>query len=295
VVAEEFPWQTGDRIILIKGEFPGNIVPWLNAAKRFDLTVDWLEIEDLLNETPEFLAAMQRNPRFMAVSWVQYQTGVTLDLEQVSQWRERFGITLCVDAIQGLGGLAMDLKKIPLDFVICGGHKWLMGPEGAGFLIIAPEWQAKLKPVLAGWLSQEKPIDFLIQGAGHVDYHKAYRQSADRTEFATMSNVLFAGLAASIKLLLEADPQRTQKHVPALAEQLRTGMKELGLPVNETYNPSGIASAPLATPRLQRVLKALDDKGISATGPDGHLRFAPHFYQTSEEMKLVLETLSEIL
>ena len=127
-IAEEYPWEKGDRIVLIKGEFPTNVVPWLNAAKRNDVAVDWVELEDVLEESPAFKAAVTAKTRLLAVSWVQFQTGKITPLAHLSHLRAKYNLHICVDAIQGLGPLRMNLAETPLDFVVTGGHKWLMSP-----------------------------------------------------------------------------------------------------------------------------------------------------------------------
>ena len=45
-------------------------------------------------------------------------------------------MALFVDAIQGLGPLTIDVARTPIDFLCADGHKWLLGPEGAGFLYV---------------------------------------------------------------------------------------------------------------------------------------------------------------
>ena len=66
--------------------------------------------------------------------------------------RER-GIYLFVDAIQGLGALPLDVKRTPVDFLAADGHKWMLGPEGAGLFWIRHELIDKLHPIGVGWRS----------------------------------------------------------------------------------------------------------------------------------------------
>ena len=47
-------------------------------------------------------------------------------------------VALFVDAIQGLGPHTIDVQQTPIDFMAADGHKWLLGPEGAGLLYRAP-------------------------------------------------------------------------------------------------------------------------------------------------------------
>jgi selenocysteine lyase/cysteine desulfurase len=58
-----------------------------------------------------------------------------------------------VDAIQGLGVFPVDVHKLEIDFLAADGHKWLLGPEGAGLLYVRRELIDRLRPTSVGWHS----------------------------------------------------------------------------------------------------------------------------------------------
>ena len=295
VVANEFPWQPGDALVLIKGEFPGNVVPWLAAAKAFGVRVIWLTLDDLLTQSPAFHDAVAANARLIAVSWVQYQTGRVMPLQVLSQLRQTYGVQVCVDAIQGLGPLTMDLTETPVDYVACGGHKWLLGAEGAGFLYVHPQRMAELEPRFAGWISQEQPFDFLMKGGGLVDYHRDIRKEANRYEMGTMNTLGFAGLGASIAMILEVGPELISERVLALAQYCRDGLRELGLTVFEQGATSGNASFLAPEGRIEALFHGLKDRGVIISSPDGYIRAAPHFYNDEADIQRYLDALRELL
>ncbi|MDJ0840477.1 MAG: aminotransferase class V-fold PLP-dependent enzyme [Acidobacteriota bacterium] len=295
LVALEYPWRSGDRLVLFRNEFPGNIIPWLIAAKRFDLKVLWLDLDDLIQETRTFKQAMNEKPRLLAVSWVQYQNGRTLDLAELSALRGRFDLEVCVDAIQGLGPLTLDLSSTPLDYLVCGGHKWLLSLEGTGFIYVHPERIGSMIPMVAGWLSLEDPVSFLFDGSGCVDYEKPIRADAERFEPATMNQIGFAAMEASIGIFLKEDPKVVSERCLALAARCREGLRAMGIEPADGGHGAGIVSFPMDAASLKETVSALDKVGISTATPDGHLRAAPHFYNTEEEIDYYLKTLKNIL
>ena len=296
LVANEFPWRHGDRLVLFRGEFPGNVVPWLVAAKRHDLEIIWLDLEDMAQQNERFLDAMALRPRLMALSWVQFQTGWTQPLEELSRLRRLHGFHVCLDAIQGLGPLRMDLRETPLDFVVCGGHKWLMAPEGTAFMYIHPDRMAEMEPLWVSWISQEDPFSFLFQGAGHIDYQKPMRGEANRVEMATMNSIGYAGMEASLDMFFEIGLDTLSKTIGTLADLCRTGLRALGLEPLSERALAGIVSLPMAdSEQLKRVAGALDTAGIMVATPDGHLRAAPHFYNDPQDISLYLTVLEEQL
>ncbi|CAM2068075.1 Aminotransferase class V-fold PLP-dependent enzyme [Sulfidibacter corallicola] len=293
-VAHEYPWQAGDRIVLLRGEFPGNVLPWLSAARRFHLEVLWLDPRDISERTAALAKALARRPRLIALSWVQYQTGWTLSLEDLAALRAESGIHVCLDAIQGLGALPMDLRRTPLDFVVSGAHKWLLSPEGCGFLYVHPDRMAALDPFFAGWQSTDQPVDFLFEGAGHVDYRKPYRGEASRVEWATLSPYPFAGMDAAIGLFLEVGLDEISRRILELARYTRHLLTEAGFPVLRERADAGIVSLPMASPRLKETARRLDQAGIAVATPDGHLRIAPHFYNREDQIDFAVDHLMRL-
>jgi cysteine sulfinate desulfinase/cysteine desulfurase-like protein len=52
--------------------------------------------------------------RCVAVSWVQFSSGYRVDLERIGTACRERGIWFVVDAIQGLGALALDVQRVPI-------------------------------------------------------------------------------------------------------------------------------------------------------------------------------------
>ena len=65
-----------------------------------------------------------------------------------------------VDAIQSLGVFPLDVQQVPVDALAADGHKWLLGPEGAGIAYIRREWVDRLHATGVGWNSVVHAADF---------------------------------------------------------------------------------------------------------------------------------------
>src|SRR5436305_1140653 len=70
------------------------------------------------------------------------------------------GIFFFVDAIQGLGVFPVDVRQARIDGLAADGHKWLLGPQGAGIFYLRREWVDQLHPVSVGWNSVRRRWDF---------------------------------------------------------------------------------------------------------------------------------------
>ena len=142
--------------------------------------------------------ALKDGCRLVAVSAVQFQTGLAMPLEDMARLCRKYDAMLCVDAIQAVGCIPIDVKKTKLDYLVSGSHKWLMGMEGCGFVYIAPHRIAQMVPRLASWLSHEDGLGFLFDGAGHLRYDRPIRQRADWIEVGAQNTIGFAALEAAV-------------------------------------------------------------------------------------------------
>jgi selenocysteine lyase/cysteine desulfurase len=297
------PWKTGDTVLLFDGEFPANVSPWQNVAKLFGLELRFLPRPDPRLDEESLLAplaaALERGARLLAVSAVQFQTGLRMPLAAISALCHAHGTELAVDGIQACGLLPLDVSKLDLDYLVVGAHKWLMGIEGAGFVYAKPERARLLEPRAAGWLSHEDGTRFLMLGPGELRYDRPIKRHIQFLEAGSFSAVSFAALEAGIDPIRELTPSAIFTHVSAYLDALDSGLCDRGLTTLRALEherqsgivalvpPAGIAAGDLVT--------ALRARNVIASNPDGLLRFAPHFPNSLSEVPLVLDALDHAL
>lgn len=295
------PWRTGDRIVLFDAEFPANVSPWLRAAETFGLRVDYVPMAGAVEDEGSFMEPLarllQQGARLVAVSAVQFQTGLAMPLGRIAELCRTHGAELCVDAIQACGVMPLDVTALGVDYLVCGAHKWLLGLEGAGFLYARAERARALVPRTAGWLSHEDAARFLFAGPNQLRYDLPIKQSAQMLEGGSSSTVGFAALEAAVDPLLELGPARILAHVGAYHDLLEPGVAARGfrsLRAPQASRRSGIASfRPPAGLAAADLVLELRERGVYASMPDGLLRFAPHFPNALAEIETVLEALDE--
>ena len=152
IVAEGYPWRRGDNVVIAAEEYPANQYPWLNLARR------GVEVRAVPSRGNRLLlddvaAAIDGRTRILSLSFVEYASGYRNDLDALGQLCRERGVLFFVDAIQGLGIFPLDVGRTPIDFLAADGHKWLLGPEGAGIFYIRRELVEKLDPIGIGWNS----------------------------------------------------------------------------------------------------------------------------------------------
>ncbi len=270
------PWQPGDRVLCFQGEFPANVTPWRQAASQFGLELVLL---------PQSLEALEeelrRGARLVAVSAVQFSTGRRMPVEEMGLLCHRHGAELAVDGIQAVGAVPLDLAEV--DYLAGGSHKWLMGPEGAGYLYVAEG--RRLVPRVAGWLSHPEPVDFLLEGEGHLRYDKPIRDEPSALEIGSMNAVGMAGLGAAVKLLLELGVENIHQHVQSILDPLEQGLLRRGCRSLRDGSCTLAVQPPIGGIAAAR---ALGEAGIAVSAPDGLLRLAPHWPNSVDQVETVL-------
>jgi cysteine desulfurase/selenocysteine lyase len=193
LVAEGFPWKAGDNVVIPDHEFPSNIYPWMQLQDRgVELRV--VPLDGARLPINGLLDAIDSRTRIVSVSWVGYASGYRVDPCELAECVHQRGALFFLDAIQGLGVFPLDVRKTPIDFFAADGHKWLLGPEGAGLFYLREEHLNLLRPLNIGWNSVAHGNDF-----SRVELN--LRPAASRYESGTQNMAGFIGLGASLETL----------------------------------------------------------------------------------------------
>lgn len=286
IVAASLPWQPGDIVVTIKGEFPANVYPWL-ALQQQGVTVRYVRPRNGRIVLQDVEAALH-GARFLAISWVQYSNGYRIDLDAVSKLCASRNVLLCLDAIQGAGALPLDLQATPVDFCAFGAHKWMLAPQGVGVLYVNQRVRDLLQPANVGWLG----VDWRDYTA--FDYDTPLSESAARYEEGTRSLVGIAGLEQSLGLLLQVGQERIAQHLQHLTDHLAHQLMTMGyriLTPLEHENRSGILTFCHPQRSAQELFDALRAARIVGAVREGGVRVSPHLYNTRDDIDAVLNVL----
>lgn len=301
-IAFGLPWRKGDRVVLFDGEFPANVTPWQQAAEEFGLDLRWLSLDPFQRSVDEGLAELERildrGVRIVAVSAVQYKTGLQMPLADMAALCHKYEAEIFVDAIQALGATPVDVSW-GIDYLSSGSHKHLMGAEGAGFLYVAERCAATLKPRLAGWLGHKESDAFLMGDEPRLSYDNPFKFGAQSLETGTSNVIGLAALGASIELLSQLGVPAIHAHVDAYLDQLEAGLIERGFRSHRAKAPA-LRSTLLSVTvpedvRLSKLGAALRGRGVVCNTPDGLMRFAPHWPNAHSEVPKVLAAFDEAL
>lgn len=286
-VAEGLPWREGDNVVTLASEFPSNVYPWMNLATRgVECRLVPCDRERL--DLAELERAIDDRTRLLAVSWVGYLTGWRNDLDALVEISQRRGVLLLIDAIQGLGVMPLDVRQTPIDFLAADGHKWMLGPEGAGIFYVRREHLDRLRPLMVGWNSVASSGDFT-----KLEYE--LKPSAARYEGGSLDMVGLLGLGASLELLLEYGTAAISERIFAVTDLLCERLASAGAEIASARDPmrkSGIVSFELRGRDPQMLRRRLQEVGVVLNCRGGRLRASPHAYTNSEDIERLIAGLT---
>ena len=294
LAAFSLPLGAGDVVLTPDREFPANVYPWMELARRRGViyrripTCDGAVDEEALRRELEDPAV-----RAVSVSWVGFASGYTIDLEAIGRACRARGAYFIVDAIQGLGPLTIDVRACHVDILACGAQKWLLSPWGTGFVYVRREHIEQLAPNVVSWMAVKGSDDFRRL----VDYDLTWRDDARRFEFITLPFQDFAGMNASLELIHELGPAAISLHVASLADVIvlwAASQRDVELVTpSPPRHRAGIVS--LRMPNAANVSAALKTAGVSHSLREGAIRLSPHFYNTRDEIRRTLRVIEVAL
>lgn len=296
-------WRAGDRVVIFEGEFPANVTPWQQAARTFGLELVRLPIAPFERSLDEGVASVERalaggGVRLVAVSAVQFQTGLRMPLGALGEACRRQGARLFVDAVQAAGAVPLDVAASGVDYLAAGSHKWLMGLEGAGFLYASPAGVADLEPRAAGWLSHIEGARFLFDGPGLLRTDRPIKSAIGWLEGGNVNGAGCAALEASLGLIASIGVEAIHAHVNRYHDALESGLRERGFRSERHPDPAARSCTLSVVPPGERPLAwwsaSLLERGVGCATPDGRLRFTPHWPNALAEVSDVLACIDEV-
>ncbi len=281
VVAMGFPWNAGDTVLSSDEEFPSNRIPWQALADR---GVQFREVTlRQSGKTPEqaLIDAMDKSTRMLAISAVQYGSGLRLDLKILGTACQERNIAFCVDAIQMLGALPVDVEAANIDFMMADSHKWLLGPEGIALFYCRDKWRERINLFQYGWHMTEKYENFDI---------KTWRvaSSSRRFENGTPNILGIRAFAASLTLIndigIDRIEERILHHTEFMHEFIKKSSNLEAIYSDPASMKSGIVTFRHRNCPAPQLFKYLREQKIICAERGGGVRFSPHVYNTDEEI-----------
>jgi selenocysteine lyase/cysteine desulfurase len=292
LLARGLPLRAGDEVLLVDGDFPATVVPWLPLRDR-GVRVRLLRPGARPLSAHELAAAITPATRVFCASWVFSFFGDAVDVDALGAVCRERGVLFVVNGAQAVGVRPLDVSTAPIDAVVGCGFKWLCGPYGTGFAWVRPDVLETLEYEQAYWLAQ-LPDDDLSR---RLDYSLRDDLGAAAFDvFGTANFNNFLPWTASVEYLLGHGIEAIAAHVDALVERLLAALDGSDVEVLSPREGSARSSLVVLSHRDASRNAGLHERlaieGIDVALREGNLRLSPHLYNGEDDIDAALAVLA---
>ena len=277
------------------GDFPSDLLPWM-ALKDQGINVR-VETPHLPTFTAdEIQALLTPRTRVLCLPWVHSFSGFVSDLQAIGAICRDHGVIFIANTTQGLGARPLDVSRVPVDAIVNAGWKWLCGPYGTGFCWLRPELRLSLTNNHAYWLSTLTSADLAREDL--VPEPPAPDNPRRFDIFAPANFFNFVPWSTSIGLLLSFGLEQIEAYDQLLVQRLLDGLDRDSYRVTSPEAPTERSTlvfiSHLDRSRNQHIHQGLAEAGVDVAYRKGSIRFAPHLYNTEDEIDRALQALSDL-
>ncbi|AWR93468.1 aminotransferase class V-fold PLP-dependent enzyme [Acidianus brierleyi] len=282
IIANALDLKPGDKVITDSLEFPATVYPFLKLRKK-GINVDIVKTNPE-NIEQDILTKIDNNTKLISVSHVSFNTGTKLDIKKIVSKAKSVSAYVLLDIIQSAGAINVDVKDLGIDFAVAGGYKWLMAPQGSGFIYVKNGLIDD--PPFYGWKSSKNYLDF---NATEFELEKGPR----RFEIGTIDVAANIGLGKSAEIIspYKKDIEKKVLELSKLAIDLAED-KDLEI-ITPKEKISGIVVIKLHNPK--KIAEELAQKKIIVSPRGEGIRISSHFYNTDDEIRTTINEIATSL
>jgi len=292
--------EDGDEIILTYMEHHANLIPWQQLAIRKNLTLRFLDLDELgrinINQLKELI---NDKTKIVSICHASNVLGNINPVYEIGSLLKDKDIYFVVDAAQSVPHMKIDVDKMNCDFLAFSAHK-MCGPTGIGVLYGKKNLLEKFDPVEFGGgmigVVEEKSSTWAIL--------------PDKFEAGTPLLAEAAGLGATIKYLDDIGLENIESYTKELTKYLYDELSKISnikiYGTNEISDRVSLVSFNLEGVHPHDLISFLDEKGIciraghqctqpllGKLGAYSVARASLYFYNTKEEIDFFIQVLKE--
>ena len=295
LLANGIKLSPGDEILLVEGDFPCDILPWLYLRKQ-GVKIRFIKPKRAGLQPEDVLENTGTATRLLCTSWVFSYTGHMINLPAVSSICREKGVKLILNCSQAIGTQPFDVTKGYADAITCVGFKWLCGPYGTGFCWIDPALREDLDYNQAYWLAMQTADD--LKTAKGIPEVKEGLGARKYDVFGTANFFNFVPWRVSVEYLLEKSIEKIKAHNDALINYLKENLYrsdyQILTPQSDSHASTILVISHKDKSRNEEIFELLKQKNIYISLRRENLRFAPHLYNTRGEIDEALSLLNSV-
>lgn len=286
--AATLPFERGDSVLLLAGEYPSNFYIWERLARERGGSVVSVERPQDGDWTAAVLARLDASVRIASLPHCYWVDGSALDLVRIGAACRAQGIALVLDLTQSWGAMPIDLAAVDPDFAMAAGYKWLLCPYGSGLMYVAPQHHCG-RPLEENWAGRAGAENF----SELVPYKDAYQPGARRFDVGEKSNfTAVAQMVAALEQLSAWGVERVADRLRLVTSELarrcaEAGLARYGAPIQAPH----IIGFPLPPETPRDLVDRLAGERVHVSRRGAWMRLSPHLHVEDTDVARFAQTL----
>jgi len=239
--------------------------------------------------------ALRDGPALVSIMWANNETGVIFPIDEIARMVKAAGGVFHTDAVQAVGKLPIDVRKIPVDMLSISGHK-LHAPKGIGVLFVRRG--TRFQPFMLGGHQEDnrragtENVPYIV-GLGRAAELAREAMATEMTQVATLRNRLEAGLLATCPdTCVNGDRVNRLPNTANISFEYIEGESILYMMSDVGIAASSGSACTSGSLEPSHVLRAM---GVPFTAVHGSVRFSLSRYTTRDEIDYTLDRLPPII
>jgi selenocysteine lyase/cysteine desulfurase len=288
IATANVPLEEGQNVVILEEQFPSNVYPWRELARRKGAEVVTVARPADHDWTSAVLERVNERTAVVAVPNCHWTDGSFVDLARVGERAREVGAALVVDAIQSLGAHPFDVSEVRPDFLVVSSYKWLLGPYGLGFMYVGEEYREGT-PIEHNWINRHGSEDF----SRLVEYEDAFQPGARRFDVGERSNFVLLPMAnEALRQILAWGVGNIAETLSVLTARIEDEARELGLETVPAQSRAGHMIGLKLGPETPEDLAArLTQENVFVSVRGRNLRVSPHLYNTETDVERLFDSL----
>ena len=210
------PWQPGDRILVGRHEWGGNLAS-MQLAVQAGARIEVIPCDATGAVCPLALEAMiDANVKLIDLTWLPANGGLINPAQAIGEVAKKHAIPYFIDAGQAVGQVPVDVQALHCDVLKSAGRKHLRGPRGTALLYVR-----------AGFLKALNPAQRDVFSAPWTADGFDLRHDARRFETSEVSYALLAGLGNALQEINRLGIDQVWETIRQTSQQIREALRQI--------------------------------------------------------------------
>ena len=283
------PTAKRNKIVYSELNFPSVMYVYEAHARDGNLRIETVESDDGITiPLDRFLEAIDEETLLVPFSHVLFKSGFLQNAKAITDRAHEVGAMVVLDSYQSAGTVPFSVKDLNVDFATGGSVKWLCGGPGAGYLYVRPDLHNQLQPKTTGWMAHEAPFAFDTD----LRYAKDIRRFLHGSPAIPALYAAQSGYEIINQVGVDRIRQKSVRQTSLLIELAEEAGFEVTSPKNAEDRGGTIT---VGHPEAAAITKELIKREIIVDyRPGAGVRISPHFYNTDEELEIVINQMKDI-